>query len=243
MKRSERRHLKENELRHAFKDATTRFSGQERSFGLIGGAVAIVLLAGAGYWAWHTRTETRAGAMLVDALTVMQSPVDAPKPDASGKIVPAPGSYPTIAARAEAGLAKFSAVANAYPSTHSGIAARYYAAAALTILGRPQEAAARYQEVVDKAGTRDFYGRMAQLGVIQSQVQAKQYDQAIAKAQALANATDDQLPRDAMLMELGKAYAAAGKKTEAKQTLDKVVTEFPESVFIDEAKALISTLT
>jgi TolA-binding protein len=44
-------------------------------------------------------------------------------------------------------------------------------------------------------------------------------------------------------MELGKAYAAAGKKAEAKQTLDKVVTEFPDSVFVDEAKALISTLT
>jgi TolA-binding protein len=243
MKRSERRHLKENELSHAFRDATARLADQQRTLRLAGGIVAIALLAGVGYWAWHTRTETRAGAMLVDALTVMQSPVEAPKPDAGGKIVQAPGSYPTIAARAEAGLAKFNVVANAYPSTQAGIAARYYAAADLTILGRPQEAATRYQEVVDKAGTKDFYGRMAQLGVIESHMQAKQYDQAIAKAQALANATDDQLPRDAMLMELGKAYAAAGKKAEAKQTLDKVVTEFPESVFIDEAKALISTLT
>jgi len=243
MKRSERRHLKENELSHAFKDATARLAEQQRNAAALGAVVAIVLLAGVGYWAYRTRTETRAGAMLVDALTIMQSPVEAPKPDASGKIAQAPNSYPTIAARAEAGLAKFTAVANAYPSTRAGISARYYAAAALTILGRPQEAAVRYQEVVDKAGTKDFYGRMAQLGAIESQLQAKQYDQAIAKAQALTNSTDDQLPRDAMLMELGKAYAAAGKKAEAKQTLDKVVTDFPDSVFVDEAKALISTLT
>ena len=97
--------------------------------------------------------------------------------------------------------------------------------------------------MVDKAGTKDFYGRMAQLGLVETLVQAKQYDQAIAKAQTLANTTDDALPRDAMLMELGRAYAAAGKKTEAKQTFDKVVTEFPDSAFADEAKTMITSLT
>jgi TolA-binding protein len=95
--------------------------------------------------------------------------------------------------------------------------------------------------VVDKAGAKDFYGRMAQLGLVESLMQSGQYDQAIAKAQALANANDDALPRDAVLMELGRAYAAAGKKTEAKQTFDKVVTEFPDSSFSAEAKTLIAS--
>ena len=43
------------------------------------------------------------------------------------------------------------------------------------------------------------------------------------------NTSDDTIPRDALLMELGRVQAAAGKKAEAKQTLDKVVAEFPES--------------
>ena len=84
---------------------------------------------------------------------------------------------------------------------------------------------------------------MAQLGLIETLVQAKQYDQAIAKAQALASANDDALPRDAVLMELGRAYAAAGKKNDAKQTFDKVVSEFPDSAFSEEAKAQIADLT
>ena len=153
------------------------------------------------------------------------------------------GSYPTINARAEAGLAKFLQVANSYPSTRAGIAARYYAAAALAMLGRSPEAATRYQEVVDKAGSKDFYGRMAQLGLVETLVQAKQYDQAIAKAQTLVNANDNALPRDAILMELGRAYAAAGKKADARQTFDKVVAEFPDSAFADEAKTMITSLT
>ena len=53
-----------------------------------------------------------------------------------------------------------------------------------------------------------------------------------AAAQALVNNTaDETLPRDAMLMELGRVYAAAGKKTEAKQTFDKVLADFPDSAY------------
>jgi tetratricopeptide (TPR) repeat protein len=243
MKRSERHRLKENDLTHALNEAAARLAEQRRAYGLVAGVVAVLLLAAVGYWAWHTRNETRGQVLLTQALTIVQSLVDAPKPDASGKIVQAAGSYPTITARAEAGLAKFTEVASSYPSTKAGIAARYYAAAALAMLGRPQEAATRYQEVIDKAGARDFYGRMAQMGLIETLVQAKQYDQAIAKGQALANSNDDALPRDAVLMELGRAYAAAGKKNDAKQTFDKVVTEFPDSAFSAEAKTMIASLT
>ena len=243
MKRSERHRLKENELSHAFSEATARLAERQRTFGLVGGIVLAALLVVGGYWAWHTRAENRAQAMLGEALMVVQSPVEAPAPDANGKVAQVAGTYPTVNARAEAALTKFMQVANDYPSTSAGIAGRYYAAAALSMLGRPSEAVTRYQEVVDRAGAKNFYGRMAQLGVIEAHVQSKQFDQAIAKAEALANASDEALPRDAMLMELGRAYAAGGKKTEAKQTFDKVVKEFPESPFVDEAKSQLAALT
>jgi TolA-binding protein len=178
--------------------------------------------------------------LLSDAIAIAQAPVEEPKPGTK----PGPQSYPTIRARADAALAKFTEVFNTYPSTRAGIAARYYAAAALAMLGKPAEAATRYQEVVERAGTDDFYGRMAQLGIVEANHQAKEYDKAISAAQALVNdADDDVIPRDALLMELGRVQAAAGKKAEAKQTLDKVIAEFPDSAYIEEAKQLLSTLT
>ncbi|HEY0284468.1 MAG TPA: tetratricopeptide repeat protein, partial [Vicinamibacterales bacterium] len=144
----------------------------------------------------------------------------------------------------EAALVKFADVYNAYPSTDAGIAARYYAASALAMLGRHAEATARFQETVDRAGESSFYGRMARLGVVETNSQAKKYDEAIAAAQALVNnTTDDAIPRDALLMELGRVQAAAGKKAEAKQTLDKIVAEFPESAYVEEAKRMLAELT
>jgi TolA-binding protein len=240
MKATERHRLKENELSHVLSDASARLQENRRTVGLAAGVIALILVAGIGYWAWTTRSENRAQALLGDAIVIMQAPVEEPKPGAK----PAGPGYPTVQARAEAALAKFAEVYNAYPATSAGIAARYYAASALAMLGRHAEAAARFQETVDRAGENSFYGRMARLGVIEANAQAKKYDEAISAAQALVNNTsDDTIPRDALLMELGRVQAAAGKKTEAKQTLDKVIAEFPQSPYAEEAKRMIAELT
>ena len=237
MKSSERHHLKENELTHALADARDRLQENRRVVVAAAAVLIVVLLGGVGYWAWKTRTETLAQNMMADATRVLQTPVA----DATPGSKPAAGSYPTTRARAEAALAKFTDVFTAHPSTDSGIAARYYAAAALAMLGRYDEAATRYQEVIDYGGSDSFYGRMAQLGVVDANAQAKQYDQAISAAQALVNNTSDEaMPKDALLMELGRVQAAAGKKAEAKQTLDKVIAEFPDSPYIEEAKKLLA---
>jgi TolA-binding protein len=240
MKGAERHRLKENELSHVLGDATVRLRENRSRVALIGGLILLVFVAGIGYWAWTTRSENRAQALLGDAIVIMQAPVEEAKPGAK----PATTSYPTVQARAEAALAKFAEVYNAYRSTDAGIAARYYAASALAMLGRHEEAAARFQETVDHAGETSFYGRMARLGVVETSAQAKKFDEAISAAQALVNNTsDDAIPRDALLMELGRVQAAAGKKAEAKQTLDKVIAEFPDSPYIEEAKRMLAELT
>ena len=239
MKGSERHRLKENELSHVLGDTTARLQ-EHRSTVMMGtGAVLLVLVAGLGYWAWTTRSANRAQALLGDAIVIMQSPVEE-KPGAK----PGVTGYPTVNARAEAALTKFAEVYNAYPSTDAGIASRYYAASALAMLGRHAEAAVRFQETADRAGANSFYGRMARLGVVETHAQAKKYDEAISVAQSLVNNTsDDTIPRDALLMELGRVQAAAGKKTEAKQTLDKVIADFPGSPYVEEAKRMLAELT
>jgi TolA-binding protein len=240
MKGSERHRLKENELSHVLSDASARLQENRSTVGLAAGIVALVLVAGIGYWAWTTRSHNRAQALLGDAIVIMQAPVGDPKPGAK----PGGTGYPTVQARAEAALAKFAEVYNAYPSTDAGIAARYYAASALSMLGRHAEGAARFQETVDHAGQTSFYGRMARLGVVEANAQAKKYDEAISAAQALVNNTsDDTIPRDALLIELGRVQAAAGKKAEAKQTLDKMIADFPGSPYIEEAKRMLAELT
>jgi TolA-binding protein len=240
MKGTERHRLKENELSQVLGSLSDRFSENRGTVGLVAGLGLLVVLAGGGYWAWTARSANQAHVLFGEAMAVVQAPIEEPKAGAK----PTPNTYPNLRVRSEAALVKFTEVFNAYPSTDPGISARYYAAAMLAMLDRPEEAATRYQEVVDRAGAGSFYGRVAQLGIIESSVQAKQYDKAINAAQSLVNATgDDAMPRDALLMELGRVQLAAGKKSEAKQTLDKVIAEFPESPYVEEAKQMLASTT
>jgi tetratricopeptide (TPR) repeat protein len=241
MKRSERHHLKENAL-VAFVDRT-RHVATSRRRELTLAATAIILLAVAlfAYLGWRARAESRASALLADAMTTMEAQVVTPAPAAPGQPAPKPaaGTYPTERAKLEAALPKLSAVYTQYPATDSGRAARYYAANALAALGRRSEAEAGYQEVVDQGG---IYADMARLGLADLFAGAGQHDRAIAIYKELSADADASLPLDGVLMQLGRVYAKAGRRNEAQQTYTRIVQEFPESLYAADARQELDAL-
>ena len=182
--------------------------------------------------------EGRAGALLADAIVVSEARVGPP---------PAPGapatslSFPTEREKLEAAAAKFKSVADQYPSSDAGLFARYREAATLMAIGNAKEAAAAYQRVIDQAGS-GLYGQMAQLGLAEAQARDGQYDTAINTYKGLAENRDGPLPVDGILMQLGRTYLDAGKTTEAQQTFNRVVEEFPESPFSGDARRELESL-
>jgi TolA-binding protein len=138
-------------------------------------------------------------------------------------------------------LPKLLAAADAYPSTAAGLSARYQAGSVLVSLGRDADAAQRFQEVAERDGD-GLYGRMARLGLADVQVRQAKYDQAIATYKELSATAKDDLPVDGVLMALGRAYVAAGKKTEAGQTFKRIGDEFPSSPYAAEAKRELETI-
>lgn len=232
MKTTERHRLKENEIAHIVDHALEVLGTNRRR--IVGLLLIVLIVAGAagGYWFWRARINGKSGALLGDAMTILDAPVAA---SAAGKPAP-PGSYPTNTAKLEAALAKFLVAAERYPKTNSGLLARNQAAGLLVLLDRPAEAVKRYQEVMDLAGEGSIYYEMAQLGKVSSQAQASQFDEAISTLQALSAKKDGEVPPDAMLMQLGRVYLLAGKVTEARQTFRRVLDEYPQSPFVTEAQ-------
>ena len=239
MKRTERHHLKENELekfaRRAREAVETR--RREAMAGIV--ALAVSGVVGIGYWAWHERVETRAHAMLADALAVQEARVGPPvAPGLAGAGTP---SFATERERSLAALAKFKAAADAYPKTDAGIFARYMEAATSMALGNAADAARVYQQVIDRAGN-GIYGQMARLGLAEAQARAGQYDQAINTFKELAQRKDGPLPIDGILMQLGRTYRDAGKRDDAQQTFNRLVEEYPQSPFAGDAKRELDSL-
>jgi hypothetical protein len=243
MKTTERHDLKHNEVAETLQQTYARLE-QHRKAILIGAAVIVVLAVAWGTYRLVTaQRDAKAGELLARALVVAEAQVVPPVAPAPGQPAPpsTPGSYPTETAKLEAALPKFMAAADAYPGTRAGITARYHAASTLAALGKPVEARQRFQEVVDADG-RGVYARMSRLAIAGLDVQAKQYDAAIATLRELSLDVRGDLPVDAILVRLADAYIAAGKKTEAQQALSRVTTEFAESPYAADAKKQLDAL-
>jgi TolA-binding protein len=241
MKASERHHLKTNEVAEQIARLTQKLGEHSRQVAAAAAAVAMLAVAAGAYWAYRTRTLHEAGAALAGAMAILDAPVVPPPPPGStGPGAPA-GSYPSEQARAEAALAAFRAAAERYAGTAPGVAARYHAAALLLQLGRPAEAEPLFKDVADRGGV-PVYARMARLGLAEAQVAAGRYDEAIATYRDLAAQRDGDLPVDGLLMQLGRAYALAGKAAEAQQTYQRIVDEFPESLYAPEARRQVDAL-
>jgi TolA-binding protein len=238
MKRTERRHLKENEIEKWTRQARELFEHRQRELTWTISAVLIVAVAGIGYVAWRERVQTRAHAMLADAMAVQDARIG--PPPAPGTVSAAP-YFPTERERAQAALAQFKATADAYPSTDAGIFARYQQASIALVLGDTSGAEAAYGDVMSRAGT-GVYGQMARLGLAQAQARGGQYDQAIDTFKELAQRKDGTLPVDGILMQLGRIYLDAGKRADAQQTFNRLVEEFPDSPFNADAKRELENL-
>jgi TolA-binding protein len=235
MKRAERHHLKENELQRLALAARHIYVDRKReTTALLVGVVVLAVIAG-GYFLWSERLQSRAHALLAEAVVVQDARVSPPGTPAAA------GTYPTERARMQAAAAKFKGAADAYPSTDAGIYARYQEAVDQVALGNVAAATAAYQEIIRREGDR-VYGQMARLGLAEVQALAGQYDQAINTFKEMAQRKDGPLPIDGILMQLGRTYREAGKPADAQQTFNRIVQEFPESPFSQEAKRELDSL-
>jgi tetratricopeptide (TPR) repeat protein len=237
MKRTERRHLKQNEFEAITLQAIDLLGEKRREITTVALIAAVIGLVVAIYWAWNQHVKDNAHALLADAMIVAESRVGPPNA-ATGQ---SGLTFPTERERTQAAVTKFKAAADAYPSTDAGLFARYQEAALQVSLGNTAEAIKTYQTLADRAGDA-LYGQMARLGLAEAYSRSGQYEQAITGFKELAQRKDGQLPVDGILMQLGRTYRDAGKVADAQQTFNRIVEEFPDSPFNAEAKRELDAL-
>jgi predicted negative regulator of RcsB-dependent stress response len=244
MKTSERQHLKHDEVSETLQQAYARFDENRSAVTTVLGVLIVVAAVVGGLYFYRSHQADEAARMLAEALTITEAQVVPPTQPLPGQPAPPPppaGSYPSERAKLEAAIPKFEATADQYSSTDAGRFARYRAGAALATLDRTADARAQYQKLVDADG-QGLYGRMAKLALAQCDVQDKKYDAAIATLRDLSLDAKGDLPVDAILLQLGQAYLAAGKMTEARQAFERVTNEFATSPYAADARKQLDAL-
>ncbi|MEO6223184.1 MAG: tetratricopeptide repeat protein [Vicinamibacterales bacterium] len=233
MKAGERHHLKTNEFAVRLARGTEMVATHRDRVLMGAAAVALLVVAIAGYSWYRGNTTDKAEALLGAAMTTYEAPI-VPAPTIPGTVQQV-GTYPTETARSEAALAGFQKIIDSYPSTTAAVAARYHRACALMALRRLGEAEQAFQGAAAAAGSTVF-GPMSKMGQASVLAAGGQFDKALPMFEALAADRDGMLPVDGVLMQLGRAYAQAGKRGEAKTAYKRVVDEFPESNYVGQAR-------
>ena len=247
MKRTERHHLKENELAFRLAQAREFLETRQSLATTIGIGVVIVALAVFGFMAYRRSVDSRGDLLLADAMVALSAPV-VPTGTQNEEGLPAAaqlgatGTFSTEEAKFKAAMPKLQAAADAYPDSTAGITARYHLAGAYASLGQNDQAITAFDEVVEKAGADSLYGRMARLGKAETQARSGQLDAAIATWKELASQAEAELPVDAILMELGRAYLQKGDTEEARKTFTQVVDQHAESPYSADARRELDNL-
>jgi TolA-binding protein len=205
--------------------------------------VAAVVLVG-GFFLYRSNRNEKANTLLATALAVAEAQVVTPPPPAPGSPPPVqpPGTFRTDRERLDAAVPKLQQAADAFPNTEAGITARYRLAASLAELGRFAEAEQRFNEVIQKTSKSNIYHDTARLGLGEAQLAAGRTDAAITTFRELSADSNSKLPVDGVLMQLGRAALSAGKKDEATRAFTRVVDEFPQSLYISDAKEQLAQM-
>jgi tetratricopeptide (TPR) repeat protein len=247
VKRIERKHLKEDELAHSLRAARKFVEPRERTLKQVGIGVLILAVVGIGYGLWREWNGSRGQEELAEALVALNAPV-VPTGVEGAEGVPAAaslsatGTFASEEAKLQAALPKLKAAADAYPGSPAGIQARYHMAGALAALGRHGDAVTAFDEVIRRAGESSLYGQTSLLGKAESQAHAGQIDAAIETLKGLAARNSEQLPLDAILMQLARAYVQKGNRDEARKTFTEIVDKHPASPYTPEARTELENL-
>ena len=237
MKSIERHKLKENEFARTVAHAREVLDTRKRDLTTALIVLVVAVAAVSGFVWWRQTRDAGANDLLASAIAVYDAPVVPIAAPAPGSPAPLPqaGTFTTEQEKLQAALPKFREAADRYPTSGPGLVAKFHLAGILAALGQYPEAERTFQDVVSK-GNNTIYARTARLGLADTQVAQGKYDSAISIYTELSRDTTSQIPVDSVLMQLGRAYARAGRKEEAVRTFGRIVQEFPQSLYVTDAQ-------
>ena len=226
--RAETRHqLKEDRFSKATLEAAekTVHWTQEHQSKLIAAATAVLVIGAiaVGGWYYVQSQDEKASVDFAAAVRTLETPLRPPGTPAQ----PGFDSFQSLAERATAARKQFQAIADKYPSTHTGKLARYFVGLTSAQMGDYAAAESNLRQAANSSD-RDLaaLGKFALASVYREE---KKDSQAVELyQQVIANPTAE-VSKVAAQLELASFYESRQKPDEAKRIYDQIQKENPAS--------------
>jgi TolA-binding protein len=232
MKRELKRQIKQDELRTGLEKAMLWMRRHAREVQVT--AVAVIVLVGLGLLVqnFRARQDAAAGASFSKAIDTFHAPVATElSPGAERPTI----AYATREEKYRKALSEFEAVEKG-ASGEMRQRARYYVALSRLELGEVQAAEKALSELAGRRDRDDLVPSLARLALADLQRRNAQPQKAIDAYRQMLDDTSFLLPRDHVLLKLGAAQEEADRLKDARASYERLVQEYPGSVYAGEAR-------
>lgn len=233
-----RKEIKRNELVDAVGRSVEYAESHVRTIVYAIGGVVLLAAAGAAVYFFMGSRQKGANEALAAATKVYQAPVTATGAKPDDPVAP---SFSTEAARRARAKELLEKVRDGYGMTDAADLAGLYLAQIAAAEGRLDEARELWTDFVDEHGDSILAGE-ARLNLIGLDRQQGKAEQVVQELNAMLGEGKSPLPQDVILAELGKTLEQVGRPQEAVQVYQRILDEFPQSPYRQEAQQKVSTL-
>jgi len=233
-----RKDIKRDEIRAAFGRSVEYAGSHVRTITYaVGGVLVLGALAAAVYFYLGHRRED-ANQALAEATKIYQAPIAATGAKPNDPTVP---SFPTEAVRRARAKELLQKVRDDYGMSDAADVAGLYLAQIAAAEGKLDEARKLWNDFVAEHGDSMLAGE-ARLNLIDLDRKQGKAEQVVKDLRAMLEKGDSPLPQDVVLNELGKTLEQLHRPQEAVQSYQRIVDEFPQSPFRQDAQQKVSTL-
>ncbi|HXI13850.1 MAG TPA: tetratricopeptide repeat protein [Thermoanaerobaculia bacterium] len=196
----------------------------------ISGAILLLALSLAGWFAYQSRQESKGQLRLAEGIEVMNAPVsETPAPATVGK------SYKTEDEKVLKAEPIFKEVVTKYKGSDAASIADLYLARIAAWRGDIASARPRLERFV--ASHREhLLAAPAQMSLYEMRIEAGEVKAVTTELEAELKKEESLVPHDSILALLARSYQRLGDRTKAAEMNRRIITEYPDSAYFLDAQ-------
>lgn len=233
-----RKEIKRDQFRETMAQALDFAGSHVTNILFIGAAVVVLVLAGVGVYTWLQSRAARADEALNVAIRTYQAFIDEDDPAPDDPRAP---RFASEEARRVKARELFAEVQDGYGGTDAALLASVYLGKIALEEGDGETARTHWESFIDEADDTILVAE-ALLNLIAVDRQEGRSEEVVQRLESMLDASDPKIPTDALLFELATTYEALGREQQALDTYQRLVEEFANSQYSQEAQQRLAAL-
>ncbi|MCZ6768521.1 MAG: tetratricopeptide repeat protein [Acidobacteria bacterium] len=242
-KRLTRKEIVQEDIIQAFLTGMLRWAAANSS--VLATFFGIFLLSIGGAYVWQNYQGSRSEELQVqfaEALEIYHAPVSEETTGVSeDQTVPSAYQFQFDQERRVEALGHFRTIAEDHPNTDLGLLARYYMALIKQEMGQTEQAEGDLTFVMENS-SQPHIKYMARHLLVRLAESNDDRQRATALLEEILLEASGFFPKDTILLQLGQNHEAAGNAQEAVVFYQRLTTEYPTSVYFQEAQIHLQQL-